>query len=135
MVKMKPGFFSIFFKSYNVGMLTKYMLKLKEETPEDLVKVCENHLCEDGHSTIKEVSQGDVLMGEIIHPFKQTGMGSVAPYNNTMKSNEGAHAIELRVSALEYEKSPHFEMGKYNNSSKLEKENNKTHDDSDNANG
>jgi hypothetical protein len=43
MVKIKPGFFSIFCKSYNCGMLAKYFLALKEDIPEEL-KLCH---CDD----------------------------------------------------------------------------------------
>jgi hypothetical protein len=94
-------------------MLTKYMLKLKEEIPEDLVRVCEHEHCDnDGHSTIKDVSQGDVIMGDMIQPFKQTGLGSVAPYGGTMRTNKSIEkAIDLNPSALSYEKSPHFKTG------------------------
>ena len=72
MVKMKPGFFSIFCKSYNMNMLVKYMMNLKEEIPQDLIRVCELEKCShEGHSTIKDVSQGDVLQLEV-PAFKAT---------------------------------------------------------------
>jgi len=36
MVKIKPGFFSIFCRSYSLSMVEKYLVKLKEAMPKDL---------------------------------------------------------------------------------------------------
>jgi len=48
----------------------------------------------------------------MIQPFKQTGLGSVAPYGGTMRTNKSIEkAIDLNPSALSYEKSPHFKTG------------------------